>query len=180
MPPPHVKYHPVELLHTPIDPETGTVLDFASWNEEVTLRTLSTVIQRLGGSTQGAAPEQLKYPSVLDTSRLYCARTEPGDRTAAILTPITPWTTPPVEDFMIHQQCQQPKATIPKTAKELDRRPLRISKENALQSADGWQWRYSWACWLSSEKEEESCRKLRSRYQNIQRDLRQQWTPAAC
>ena len=39
-----MEYHPVEWLHTPINPETGTMLEFASWNEEVTLKTLSTVI----------------------------------------------------------------------------------------------------------------------------------------
>ena len=100
-----MEYHPVDCLHTPISPETGTMQDFASWNEEVTLKTLSTVFQRLRGRRQGAATEQLKYPSVLDTSQLYCARTEPRDRTAAILTAITTWNTPPVVDLMIHQQC---------------------------------------------------------------------------
>ena len=85
-----LEYYPVEWLHAPINPETGTVREFANWSEEVTLKTLPTVIQRLGGRRKGAAPEQLKHPSILDTSRLYCAWTEPRDRTAAILTAITP------------------------------------------------------------------------------------------
>ena len=134
------------------------MLQFTSWNEdEVTLKTLSTVIQRLGGRRQGAVPGQLKYSSVLDTPQLYCARTEPRDRTVATLAAFTPWTTPPVVDLMIHQQYQQLKATIPMLRK--NRTADSSPSETKCPAIRRRQWRYSWSCWLSSEKEEESCSK---------------------
>ena len=124
-----LEFHPVESLHVPIKPNTGTVQDFTSWDEPGILRALSNAIQRLGGRRKGSTLEQLRHRTVRDTSRMYNPRTEPQTDTATILSSTTCWANPPMIDCTVHKNYQTLKAITPKIAKEPSRKILPISDE---------------------------------------------------
>ena len=44
-----IELHTVQWLHAPINPSTGTLQNFASWDEPGILRVLTNAVQRLGG-----------------------------------------------------------------------------------------------------------------------------------
>ena len=44
-----LEFHPVAWLHVPLDPNNGPVATFTDWDEQMIIRILNTVIQRLGG-----------------------------------------------------------------------------------------------------------------------------------
>ena len=124
-----LELHPVDWLHAPINPSTGTLQDFASCDEPGILRVLTKAVQRLGGRRKGATLEKLQHRNIQDTSRMYNPRTKPLDNTAVTLTTITCWANPPVVDQTIYQNYQILNATTPKIAKEPIRKVLTISAE---------------------------------------------------
>ena len=89
-----LELHPVEWLHAPINPSTGALQDFASWDEPGILRVLTNAVQRLGGRRKGTTPEKLQHQNTQDTSRMYNPRTRPLDNTAVALTNIACWANP--------------------------------------------------------------------------------------
>ena len=117
-----MEFHPVALLHIPIDPHTGAVDSFAEWDVPVVLQILSTIVQRLGGRKQGQAPSGLHYLYVCDTSRKYCNRAEPRVHTARILQ-----SRPELVDLAVQQVFQRLKTTVYSVARELARKTLPIS-----------------------------------------------------
>ena len=124
-----MEIHPVVWLHTPIDPNNGAVATFEGWDVPVVLRILRTIIQRLGGRRKGEEPTRLLYPYACDTSRIYCARTEPREHTARILNTITCWAQPELVDLAIHQTFQQLPTTIPTVAKEPSKKDLPVNTD---------------------------------------------------
>ena len=124
-----MEFHPVAGLHVPIDPHTGAVDSFADWDEQVILRILATIVQRLGGRKRGEAPSGLHYSYVCDTSRTYCNRVEPLVNTANILETTDCWSRPDLGDLAIHQLFQRLRSTVPSVAREPIRRTLLISAE---------------------------------------------------
>ena len=56
-----LELHPVDLLHAPINPGTGALQHFASWDEPGNLRVLTNAVQRLGGRRKGTTPEKLQH-----------------------------------------------------------------------------------------------------------------------
>ena len=60
------EFHPVEWLHMPISPKTGSVASVADWNEKELLKTLKTVIEKLGGRDHGQEPSGLRHAFVCD------------------------------------------------------------------------------------------------------------------
>ena len=124
-----MEIHPVVWLHTPINPNNGAVATFEGWDVPVVLRILKTIIQRLGGRRKGEEPIGLLYPYACDTSRVYCARTEPREHTARILNTITCWAQPELVDLAIHQTFQQLPTTIPTVAKEPSRKDLPVNTD---------------------------------------------------
>ena len=101
------EFHPVEWLHMPISPRTGAIASFAGWNEKEILKTLKTVVQRLGGRDYGQEPSGLRHFYVCDTSRMYAERTEPRPNTDSILQATTCLSRPEVVDQKAHQQFQK-------------------------------------------------------------------------
>ena len=124
-----LELHPVEWLHAPIEPGTGALQGFASWDEPGILRVLTNAVQRLGGRRKGSTPEKLQHRVVKDMSRTYNPRAEPRADTAKILSKVTHRADPPIVDRMIYQGYQILKATVPKFAREPNRRPLPLSEE---------------------------------------------------
>ena len=124
-----MKFHPVAWLPIPLNQETGAADSFADWNTEVVLRVLATIIQRLGGRKRGEAPTRLRYPYVCDTSRMYCARTNPRVHTARMLDATTCWSKPELVVSAVHQLSLHMKATIPSVAREPSKRILPVSTE---------------------------------------------------
>ena len=96
----------------PISPKTGAVASFADWNEKELLKTLKTVIQRLGGRDHGQEPSGLRHAFVCDTSRMYAERTEPRPNTAAILQATTCLSKPEVVDQTVHQHFRKIKDSM--------------------------------------------------------------------
>ena len=80
-----LELHPVEWLHAAINSNTGTLQNFASWDELAILRTLTNATQRLGGRRKGSTLESLQHRTIRDTFRMYNPRTEPQANTATIL-----------------------------------------------------------------------------------------------
>ena len=124
-----LELHPVEWLHALINPGTGVLLDFASWDEPGILRLLINAVQRLGGRRKGTTPEKLQHQNTQDTSRMYNPRTRPLDNTAVAMTNITCWANPPIVDQTIYRNYQMLNATIPKIAEETKRKVLPINTE---------------------------------------------------
>ena len=124
-----LELHPVEWLHAPVEPNTGALQHFTGWDEPGILRALSNAVQRLGGRRKGSTPETLQHRVVIDTSRMYNPRAEPRADTANILSKTTHWADPPIIDRLIYQEYQALKATVPKIAREPNRKPLPLSEE---------------------------------------------------
>ena len=109
-----LEFHPVSWLHAPLDPNNGAVATFVGWDEQVVMRVLNTVVQRLGGRKSGEGPAELHHSYVCDTSRMYCIRAEPRIQTARILDTITCWSKPELVGLAIHQQFQHMKRKFPR------------------------------------------------------------------
>ena len=124
-----LELHPVEWLHAPINPNTGTLQDFSSWDDPEILRVLTNAVQRLGGQRKGATLEKIQHKNIQDTSRMYNPRTKRPDNTAVTLTTISCWANPPVVDQTIYQNYQVLNAMTPRIAKEPIRKVLPISAE---------------------------------------------------
>ena len=56
-----LEFHPVEWLLVPMNPNTGAIQDFSSWDEEAILRTLTNATQGLGGRRKGSTLQKLQY-----------------------------------------------------------------------------------------------------------------------
>ena len=125
-----IEFDPVEGLHVPIDLHTGAVDSFADWDEQVILRILTTIVQRLGSRKRGEAPSGLHYPYVCDTSRMYCNRADPRVDTANILDTTTCWSRLDLVDLAIDQLFQRLRSTVAPVAREPIRRTLLISAKD--------------------------------------------------
>ena len=134
-----MELHQLEWLHAPINPGTGALQDFASWDEPGTLRVLANDVQLLGGRIKRIAPEKLQHQDIQDTSRMYNPRTRPLDNTAVVLANITCWASSPIVDQAIYRNYQMLNANIPKIAKEPQRKVLPISAE--APSNPRWRWK---------------------------------------
>ena len=77
-----LELHPVEWLHAPIEPNTGALQDFTSWDEPGILRVLTNAERRLGGRKKGSTPERLQHRVIQDVSRMYNPRATPQADTA--------------------------------------------------------------------------------------------------
>ena len=124
-----LELHPVEWLHAPVEPSTGALQGFASWDEPGILRVLTNPERRLGGRRKGSTPERLQHRVIQDVSRMYNPRVTPQADTAKILSDTTHWADPPIVDRMIYQGFQILKATVPKIARELNRKTLPLNEE---------------------------------------------------
>ena len=128
-----LEFHPVAWLHVPLDPNNGAVATFTDWDEQMIIRILNTVIQKLGGRKRGEEPtlklKALHYLYVCDTSRMYCIWAEPRVQTAQSLEAITCWTRPELVDLAIHQQFQHMRTKVSTIAREPNRKNLLISAE---------------------------------------------------
>ena len=98
-------------------------------NEEEILKTLKTVVQRLGGRDYGQEPSGLRHCFICDTSRMYAERTEPRPNTAAILQATTCWSRLEVVDQTAHQQFQKVGDSMQLIAQAPTTRSTFISKE---------------------------------------------------
>ena len=98
-------------------------------NEEEILKTLKTVVQRLGGRDYGQEPSGLRHCFICDTSRMYAERTEPRPNTAAILQATTCWSRLEVVDQTAHQQFQKVGDSMQLIAQATTTRSTFISKE---------------------------------------------------
>ena len=124
-----LELHPVEWLHAPVEPTTGALQGFASWDEPGILRVLTNAERRLGGRRKGSTPERLQHRVIQDVSRMYNPRVTPQADTAKILSDTTHWADPPIVDRMIYQGFQTLKATVPKIAREPNRKTLPLNEE---------------------------------------------------
>ena len=124
-----LELHPVEWLHAPVEPSTGALQGFASWDEPGILRVLTNAERRLGGRRKGSTPERLQHRVIQDVSRMYNPRATPQADTATILSDTTHWADPPIVDRMIHQGFETLKATVPKIAREPNRKRLPLNEE---------------------------------------------------
>ena len=124
-----LELHPVEWLHAPVEPSTGALQGFASWDEPGILRVLTNAERRLGGRRKGSTQERLQHRIIQDISRMYNPRVTPQADTAKILSDTTHWADPPIVDRMIYQGFQILKATVPKIAREPNRKTLPLNEE---------------------------------------------------
>ena len=122
-----MELHLVAWLDVPIHPDTVAVDSFADWDEQVVLRILTTIAQRLGVRKRGEAPSGLHYPYVCDTSTIYCNRAQPRVKTANILETTTCYSRPDLVDLAVHQLFQRLMSTVPSAARKPNRRTLSIS-----------------------------------------------------